>query len=148
MSEHRLTPARLQPLREVARHREQDAAQKLAEIRRVLLERESQLRMLEAYEEPAQQHSCTVADLGNREAFRARLAEAVRYQRQLIEETQRRVEYARRHWIEQQRELDVVDKLIERSQKQQRALMDRREQRQFDELSQRLCGTSFAMGEA
>lgn len=144
-SSHGLTPKRLAPLQQLAETREQEAAQKLADARKLLSEREAQLHALENYEEPASSGPASVAQLRNREAFRARLAEAIRMQKQVIVDAQYRVEQAREHWLNERRELKVVDQLMERSVKRERDRVERREVRELDELALRLCVSAHGL---
>lgn len=132
-----LDAKRLQPIRQLCEQREDAAAEALAEARRVLALRESQLRELENYREPTLA-AATIESLRNREAFRLKLAEAIVQQRRAIELQKRQVEQQRRHWIDSRRESDLYDKLAQRSLDHERARLERRAQRDLDELALRV----------
>jgi flagellar FliJ protein len=142
MAEHAIASKRLIPLRELAEHREQEAARKLADVQRQLGERVAQLQTLEQYQEPASTGPVGMHQLRNREAFRARLGDAIGHQRRVIADLERMVQAAREEWFETHRGLMKMEKLIERSRQHERNVFERREQRRMDELALRSAMTA------
>jgi flagellar FliJ protein len=139
---HALSSERLAPIKELAERRESDAARALAEAQRALADREAQLHELENYKEPETPRGApatqTAALLRNRESFRLRLAEAIRYQRQAVAEARKKVEAARAAWVNERCKTKVIEKLIERSEASELRVQERQQQREMDEFALRL----------
>lgn len=144
MSQHGLDPERLLPLQQLAHSREQESAKALAQAQSTLTERETRLNQLVDYREPELgQTLAAPALLLNREAFRQRLAEAIRQQQRIVEDGRLRVEEARQRWLDMRRELLTIDQMLQRCRDRERQDADRLAQRQLDELAMRGVG-SFA----
>jgi flagellar FliJ protein len=141
MSTHTLSTERLAPIHDLAEKREADAARMLADAQRLLADREAQLRELENYKEPVPTQGApalqSAALMRNRELFRLRLAEAIRFQRQAVADARARVESARNVWLMQRRQTKVYEKLIQRGEAAEQREQERREQRDYDELALR-----------
>jgi flagellar export protein FliJ len=132
-----LQAQRLQPIHELAERHEDAAAVALAEARKLLAAREAQLRELENYREPPVA-AASAELLRNREAFRTRLSEAIRYQRQAIAEARKLVDARCQAWMKTHQQTKVYEQLLGRSRKHEQAQQDRRSQRELDELALRL----------
>jgi flagellar FliJ protein len=132
-----LKAQRLEPIHDLAERREDSAAVALADASRVLATRESQLHELENYREPVVA-AVSVDLLRNREAFRLRLAEAIRLQRQAVIDARVAVEAQRQAWMKTHQQTKVYEQLLDRSRQHERALDERRAQRDQDELATRL----------
>jgi flagellar FliJ protein len=147
---HTLSPQRLAPIHELAGQRESSAARALADAQRALAEREAQLHELENYKEPELPRGApeaqTVALLRNREAFRLRLADAIRYQRQAVFDARKKVETARAAWIEERNKTKVIEKLIERGAAIEQKIEERKQQHVMDELALRLLQSNSYRG--
>lgn len=141
MTNHHLSADRLAPLRLLAESREREAAQLFAQAQTLAADREDKLAQLENYCEPELTGTiAATALLLNREAFRARLADAIGMQRRVVTDSRQRAEDARRLWLERRRELLVIDQLIERSSQRERVADERIAQRQMDEMGLRAVG--------
>jgi flagellar FliJ protein len=142
MSGPALSSERLAPIHDLAEKREADAARLLADAQRLLADRETQLRELENYKEPVPAAGTpalqSAALMRNRELFRLRLAEAIRFQRQAVAEARARVESARNVWLMQRRQTKVYEKLIQRGEAAEQRREECRQQRDTDELALRL----------
>ncbi len=131
-----LTAKRLQPIQTLSEQREDAAAAALTEARKVLAQRESQLRDLLNYREPVSSFT-NVEMLRNREAFRAKLGEAIVQQQRVIEQQKRVVEQQRLKWLASHQQTQLYDKLAERSIHHEQQRLERRAQRDLDELALR-----------
>lgn len=144
MSHHGLDPERLLPLQQLAHSREQESARVLAQAQATLAEREARLAQLVDYREPELgQTLAAPALLLNREAFRQRLAEAIRQQQRIVDDGRTRVEEMRQRWLDTRRELLTIDQMLQRCHERERQESERLAQRQLDELAMRSVG-SFA----
>ena len=132
-----LSTQRLAPIHELARKREDEAVRVLAETRRLLALRESQLCELERYTEPAST-ALSVEMLRNREVFRQKLGEAIIQQRRVIEQVKRQMELHRQQWIEAHQQTEIYARLVDRAQQQEASRQALRDQRDQDELALRL----------
>ncbi|WP_084197609.1 flagellar export protein FliJ [Solimonas soli] len=134
---HALMSERLQPLRQLADRREDDAARLLIDAQRLLGERQARYVELCRYREEYERQNAAATPqlLRNRQAFIERLREAERFQLQLVEQAQRGVDQCRAHWLLQQRETRTVAQLMSCYVARERREEERREQRQHDELA-------------
>jgi flagellar FliJ protein len=139
----------MQPIKRYADSRERDAGTALAEARGALEERERQLAELARYHaeysaQPAQQPGAV--DLGrvqNHYAFLGRLQDALRQQRQAIEEARAELERRLAHWQSLRAEAAALGRVVERLQQDERRDADRREQQDHDERALRSPPTSL-----
>lgn len=134
-----MSSARLQPLQELAEHREEQAAEQLREAQQLLVQRQSQLQELARYRQDYEAAStvATPSLLRNRLAFIDKLREAERYQHGQVESARRQVEVARDHWTQQYRASATLDQLHANYQRREQQVLDRRAQTQLDELALR-----------
>ncbi len=143
---HGLSSERLAPIQELADRRKSEAARALAEAQRILADREAQLHELEHYKEPEAPRGAptmqSAALLRNRESFRLRLTEAIRYQRQAVADACKKVEAARAAWIDEHCKTQVIGKLVERSEASEQRIQEQRQQRELDEFALRLIQTA------
>jgi len=132
---------RLDPIRRIAQNREDDAARRLAESQAALQRHEAQLQEMERYmnEYGSGRAGSTLMPslLANREAFLRQLAEALRWQAGAVREARSHLDQARDLWLNKHRDTDVLEALINRSDKSERQLHERRLQRELDEFGQR-----------
>jgi flagellar FliJ protein len=142
MKRETLSVERLTPIHDLAERREADAAKVLAEAQRVLEDRLRQLHELENYKEPVAGQGPTLlqsaALLRNRELFRMRLSEAIRFQRNAVTEARARVDNARNAWLAVHQQTKVYEKLIRRSEAEHQRQQEQRQQKELDELALRL----------
>jgi flagellar FliJ protein len=142
MSRETLSVERLTPIHDLAERREADAARLLGDAQRVLEDRLRQLSDLENYKEPVAGHGPaalqSAALIRNRELFRLRLADAIRFQRNAVADAKARVENARNAWLAVHQQTKVYEKLIQRSEAENQPRQEQRQQKGLDELAIRL----------
>ena len=142
MSRETLSVERLTPIHDLAERREADAARLLGEAQRVLEDRLRQLTELENYKEPAAGQGPALlqsaALIRNRELFRLRLTDAIRFQRNAVTDAKARVENARNAWLAVHQQTKVYEKLIQRSEAENQRRQEQRQQKELDELALRL----------
>ncbi len=132
---------RLDPIRRLAQNREDDAARRFAESQATLARHEAQLQEMERYMNEygggRPGTSLMPSLLANREAFLRQLAEALRWQAGAVQEARSKLDQARDLWLNKHRDTDVLEALIDRSDKSEQQLRERRLQRELDEFAQR-----------
>ncbi|MES0874093.1 flagellar export protein FliJ [Sinimarinibacterium thermocellulolyticum] len=132
-----MSSSRLRPLQRIAELREDEAAKRLLDQRRVLGERELRLQELTRY--LAEYEGLASAQhprlLMNRQAFIERLREAVALQAQLVEQARSQVEAQRAEWLLQHREVATLDRLADCYRRRERRIEEQRSQRQLDEFA-------------
>jgi len=135
---------RMQPVRRVAESREQAAVQKLGESQRVLDAQRAKLQELRAYRDQYTEAFRTSSGQGldaNRlqdfRVFLARLNEAIHQQEAIIAQCVCQHELTRQQWVEKRSHHQAIDKVIDRYQREEQRLRDRREQQEQDERAQR-----------
>ena len=151
MKRETLSVERLTPIHDLAERREADAARVLAEAQKLLEDRQRQLHDLENYKEPAAGQGAaplqSAALLRNRELFRLRLADAIRFQRNAVADAKARVDNARTAWLAVHQQTKVYEKLIRRSEAETQRRQEQRQQKELDELALRLMrAASYAEG--
>lgn len=142
MKRETLSVERLTPIHDLAERREADAARVLGEAQKLLDDRLRQLHDLENYREPAAGQGPALlqsaALLRNRELFRLRLAEAIRFQHNAVADARARVDNARAAWLAVHQQTKVYEKLIRRSEAEHQRQQEQRQQKELDELALRL----------
>jgi flagellar FliJ protein len=135
----------LDMVQQQASRNERERAERLAEAERNAIEAEQKLVALERYrneyEEQLAARGATGVDIsGVREfqAFLARLGEALVAQRQLLCDARARRDELLNSWREAAQRAQVVQTLADRWQSEERRADDRRDQRESDELAQRM----------
>lgn len=136
---------RLQPVAEVTRHRERDAAKRLGRSQQSLNEQQERLQELKGFREQYQ-HRYQEALVGNRlaaasiqeyQAFLQRLDQAIQQQQQMVTAGARDYETCRRQWLESRCRAGAIDKVVERHRTQERQQRERNEQFETDDRAQR-----------
>lgn len=134
-----MSSSRLQPLQQLAETREEDAARRLLDEQRQLSDRELRLheltRYLSEYEALGHAHSAQL--LMNRQAFLARLREAVAVQERLVQQARSNCDTERARWLLQRREVSTLDQLADCYRRREQRLEEQRGQRQLDEFALR-----------
>jgi flagellar FliJ protein len=131
-----LNTKRLQPIQQLNEQRQDAAATALADAQRLLATREAQLRELENYREPSTPVT-NVEQLRNREAFRLKIAEAIGQQKRAIEQARKLVEQQRQRWMASRQQTRLYDKLAETAAASEQQTLERRAQKELDELALR-----------
>ncbi|WP_448142605.1 flagellar export protein FliJ [Stenotrophomonas bentonitica] len=131
---------RIDPLLKRAQDHEDEVARDLAERQRVLDTHLSRLDELRRYAEEyanAQMAATSPAQLLNRRAFLDRLDTAVAQQRQTVDSNREKVEAERARLILASRDKAVLEQLAASYRAQEKVLVDRRDQREMDDLGAR-----------
>jgi flagellar FliJ protein len=131
---------RIDPLLKRAQDHEDEVARDLAERQRVLDTHLSRLEELRRYAEEyanAQMAATSPAQLLNRRAFLDRLDTAVAQQRQTVDSNREKVEAERARLILASRDKAVLEQLAASYRAQEKVLVDRRDQRDMDDLGAR-----------
>ncbi|MBT2767475.1 flagellar export protein FliJ [Stenotrophomonas sp. ISL-67] len=136
---------RIDPLLKRAQDHEDEVARDLAERQRVLDTHLSRLEELRRYAEEyaneqmanAQMAATSPAQLLNRRAFLDRLDTAVAQQRQTVDSNREKVEAERARLILASRDKAVLEQLAASYRAQEKVLVDRRDQREMDDLGAR-----------
>ncbi len=140
---------RLQPVQQIVDDQQRALARSLAAIEKRLSDAEGKLGELERYrcEYEMQfavraQSGIGVMDLRDYQAFLARLSEAVKQQRAVVQRAHADRDMERTRWREAATRAKALDHVVERWRNEERALLDRKEQRESDERAQRKAGIS------
>ncbi|MGY8563083.1 flagellar export protein FliJ [Paracidovorax citrulli] len=131
---------RIDPLLKRAQDHEDEVARDLAERQRVLDTHLSRLDELRRYAEEyasAQMAATSPAQLLNRRAFLDRLDTAVAQQRQTVDNNREKVEAERARLILASRDKAVLEQLAASYRAQEKVLVDRRDQREMDDIGAR-----------
>ncbi|WP_313348454.1 flagellar export protein FliJ [Stenotrophomonas sp.] len=131
---------RIDPLLKRAQDHEDEVARDLAERQRTLDTHLSRLEELRRYAEEyanAQMAATSPAQLLNRRAFLDRLDTAVAQQSQTVDSNREKVEAERARLILASRDKAVLEQLAASYRAQEKVLVDRRDQREMDDLGAR-----------
>lgn len=137
--------ARLAPVVDMAQRAERAAAVQLAQAQAQLKSAEVKLGELERYRSDYQQQWLASGQQGvsgqwlmNYQRFLSQLEQAIGQQHQAVSWQQGVVGKARQQWQERYARLEGLRKLVQRYRDEARLAEDKREQKQLDELAQRL----------
>jgi flagellar export protein FliJ len=131
---------RIDPLLKRAQEKEDAVARDLAERQRVLETHLNRLEELRRYAEEyanAQMAATSPAQLLNRRAFLDRLDSAVQQQSQTVDRNRERVEAERARLLLASRDKQVLEQLAASYRAQERQVVERRDQRDMDDLGAR-----------
>ena len=134
---------RMQPVADVARNRQQDAARQMGERQRELDRQVERLDELSSYrseyarrfeEGPENMTGMNVRDY---RLFLSRLNQAIEEQARRVEQARRELELSRGKWTASRVHDDAIHKVMDRFREDEKRQARRREQAQEDELGQR-----------
>ncbi|HYG05366.1 MAG TPA: flagellar export protein FliJ [Stenotrophomonas sp.] len=131
---------RIDPLLRRAQEHEDEVARDLAERQRSLDTHVSRLEELRRYAEEyagSQMAATSPAQLTNRRAFLDRLDSAVEQQMRTVDQNRARVEAERARLLLASREKQVLEQLAASYRAQERQVVERRDQRDMDDLGAR-----------
>ncbi|MDP9140052.1 MAG: flagellar export protein FliJ [Pseudomonadota bacterium] len=126
---------RIEPLQQLAKTREDQAACRLSEAQRRLEEREARLRELSGFcleYEPRATVTSTQLLL-NARLFVTRLREAEAFQSQLTQQARVELEAERKRWLQRHRETSTLDQLADVYRDREGQIERRRGQRVLDD---------------
>jgi len=131
---------RIDPLLRRAQEHEDEVARDLAERQRTLDTHVSRLEELRSYAEEyasSQMAATSPAQLSNRRAFLDRLDSAVQQQMRTVDQNRARVDAERARLLLASREKQVLEQLAASYRTQERKVVERRDQREMDDLGAR-----------
>ena len=131
---------RIDPLLRRAQEHEDEVARDLADRQRNLDTHVSRLEELRRYAEEyasSQMAATSPAQLSNRRAFLDRLDSAVEQQRRTVDQNRAKVEAERARLLLASREKQVLEQLAASYRAQERQVVERRDQREMDDLGAR-----------
>lgn len=136
---------RLLPVVQMAEDTEREAAAKLASLQQKLTQAQTQLQGLEQYRADYQQQLVTQGQSGvsgdwlmNYQRFLSQLETAIKQQHQSIDWHQQHVDSAREQWQKAYTRLEGLRRLIENYRQQAQLQLSKAEQKDMDEIAQRL----------
>ncbi|WP_454831148.1 flagellar export protein FliJ [Pseudoxanthomonas wuyuanensis] len=144
---------RIDPLLRRAQEHEDTVARDLAERQRALSLHESRLEELRGYAEEyanSQMAATSPAQLANRRAFLERIDQALKQQAQTVDRSRASVDIERDRLLLASRDKQVLEQLAASYRVQERQVVERRDQREMDDLGARrarLTATSAQDGE-
>ena len=135
---------RLEPVHRLADDEERRLARNLAAHDRRVAEAEAKLGELQQYRQEYENQFSARAEGGigatelrDYQAFLARLSEAVRQQRTILERARVERDLERTKWQKAATRAKAVDHVMERWRTEERQALERRDQRESDERAQR-----------
>lgn len=131
---------RIDPLLRRAQEHEDAVARDLAERQRALAMQESRLEELRGYAEEyanSQMAATSPAQLANRRAFLDRIDSALKQQLQTVDRSRANVDIERDRLLLASRDKQVLEQLAASYRVQERQVVERRDQREMDDLGAR-----------
>ena len=131
---------RIDPLLRRAQEHEDSIARELAERQNTLAQHESRLEELRQYAEDyanSQMAATSPAQLANRRAFLERIDQALKQQLQNVDRSRASVDIERDRLLLASRDKQVLEQLAASYRVQERQIVDRRDQREMDDLGAR-----------
>jgi flagellar export protein FliJ len=133
--------ARLEPLAEYAGMREAEAAKRLAASNETIQAKEAELEQLRGYLAEYRQRAALAATdatrLQNTRAFLSKLSDAVAHHEAELQKAVERHRFETDRWRDSYQKSQALDKVIERSQREYLATLQRRDQAELDESAAR-----------
>jgi len=133
--------SRLEPIAEYATLREAEAARRLAASTEQIKAKEAELQQLRGY--LAEYRQRTVAEptdstrWQNARAFLTRLSDAVAFHEAELQKAIERHRFEAERWRHSHQRAKTLDKVIERSQREELHALQRRDQAEVDEIAAR-----------
>jgi flagellar FliJ protein len=131
---------RIDPLLRRAQEHEDSVARDLAERQNTLAQHESRLEELRQYAEDyanSQMAATSPAQLANRRAFLERIDQALAQQLQNVDRSRSSVDIERDRLLLASRDKQVLEQLAASYRAQERRVVERRDQREMDDLGAR-----------
>ena len=142
---------RIDPLLRRAQEHEDSVARDLAERQRTLAQHESRLEELRQYAEDyanSQMAATSPAQLANRRAFLERIDQALKQHLQNVDRSRASVDIERDRLLLASRDKQVLEQLAASYRVQERQIVDRRDQREMDDLGARRARLAAAARES
>ncbi|MBA3929061.1 flagellar FliJ protein [Pseudoxanthomonas japonensis] len=131
---------RIDPLLRRAQEHEDSVARDLAERQNTLVQHESRLEELRQYAEDyanSQMAATSPAQLANRRAFLDRIDQALKQQLQNVDRSRASVDIERDRLLLASRDKQVLEQLAASYRVQEKLIVDRRDQREMDDVGAR-----------
>ena len=131
---------RIDPLLRRAQEHEDSVARELAERQNTLAQHESRLEELRQYAEDyanSQMAATSPAQLANRRAFLERIDQALKQQLQNVDRSRASVDIERDRLLLASRDKQVLEQLAASYRVQEKLIVDRRDQREMDDIGAR-----------
>lgn len=131
---------RIDPLLRRAQEHEDSVARELAERQNTLAQHESRLEELRQYAEDyanSQMAATSPAQLANRRAFLERIDQALKQQLQNVDRSRASVDIERDRLLLASRDKQVLEQLAASYRVQEKLIVDRRDQREMDDVGAR-----------
>ena len=131
---------RIDPLLRRAQEHEDSIARELAERQNTLAQHESRLEELRQYAEDyanSQMAATSPAQLANRRAFLERIDQALKQQLQNVDRSRASVDIERDRLLLASRDKQVLEQLAASYRVQEKLIVDRRDQREMDDVGAR-----------
>ncbi|PPJ40840.1 MULTISPECIES: flagellar export protein FliJ [unclassified Pseudoxanthomonas] len=131
---------RIDPLLRRAQEHEDSVARELADRQHALAMQESRLEELRQYAEEyanSQMAATSPAQLANRRAFLDRIDQALKQQLQTVDRSRANVDIERDRLLLASRDKQVLEQLAASYRVQEKQIVDRRDQREMDDLGAR-----------
>jgi flagellar protein FliJ len=136
---------RLEPVVKVAQSREQQAARALGDSQQALSQAEQRLAELKNYREEYVHRfhasgaaGMSAVQMGDYRLFLSNLSRAIEQQVGLVEQAAAGVEQQRQHWFSRRGKVKMLGNVVSRIQADEQRVVDRKEQLEQDEHSQRM----------
>ena len=142
---------RIDPLLRRAQEHEDSVARDLAERQRTLAQHESRLEELRQYAEDyanSQMAATGPAQRANRRGFLERIDQALKQQLQNVDRSRASVDIERDRLLLASRDKQVLEQLAASYRVQERQIVDRRDQREMDDLGARRARLAAAARES
>ena len=142
---------RIDPLLRRAQEHEDSVARELAERQNTLAQHESRLEELRQYAEDyanSQMAATSPAQLANRRAFLERIDQALKQQLQNVDRSRASVDIERDRLLLASRDKQVLEQLAASYRVQEKLIVDRRDQREMDDLGARRARLAAAARES
>jgi len=136
---------RLEPVVKVAQNREQQAARALGDSQQALSQAEQRLDELKNYREEYVRRfhasgaaGMSAVQMGDYRLFLSNLSRAIEQQVELVQQAVAAVEQQRQQWFSRRGKVKMLGNVVSRFQTDERRVVDRKEQLEQDERSQRM----------
>ncbi len=135
---------RIEPIADLARNSEREAAKALGQVLQQLDQQQAQLQLLFGYQAEYQRRLNDSASQGmNAQAlneyreFIAKLSLAIEQQEQAVEQARRELDEKKRYWFAKRGRSKALDAVLDRYIKHERQALEKKEQREHDDRNNR-----------
>lgn len=135
---------RIEPIADLARNSEREAAKALGQVLQQLDQQQAQLQLLFGYQAEYQRRLNDSASQGmNAQAlneyreFIAKLSLAIEQQEQAVEQARRELDEKKRYWFAKRGRSKALDAVLDRYIKHERQALEKKEQRDHDDRNNR-----------